>query len=97
MQKNPIFSVFSLKPHDHHFNLLNYYVWPRITDEVSLPEMGIWSILLIKSDLKWCIHLSRSLFLYVTTRTVGSYMSIIWLNLRHEASMFGYKWLSDMI
>ena len=24
--------------------------------------MRIWSILLIKSDLKWCIHLSRSLF-----------------------------------
>ena len=26
--------------------------------------MRIWSILLIKSDLKWCIHLSKSLFLY---------------------------------
>ena len=26
--------------------------------------MRIWSILLIKSDLKWCIHLSRSLYLY---------------------------------
>ena len=24
--------------------------------------MRIWSILLIKSDFKWCIHLSRSLF-----------------------------------
>ena len=31
----------------------------------SVPEMRIWSILLIKSDLKWCIHLSRSLFLYL--------------------------------
>ena len=30
----------------------------------SLPEMRIWSILLIKSDLKWCRHLSKSLFLY---------------------------------
>ena len=29
--------------------------------------MRIWSILLIKSDLKWCIHLSRSLFLYIRT------------------------------
>ena len=38
--------------------------WLRITDEGSVPEMRIWSILLIKSDLKWCIHLSRSLFLY---------------------------------
>ena len=26
--------------------------------------MRIWSILLIKSDLKWCIHPRRSLFLY---------------------------------
>ena len=31
----------------------------------SVPEMRIWSILLIESDLKWNIHLSRSLFLYV--------------------------------
>ena len=43
---------------------LNYFVWLRITDEGSVPEMCIWSILVIKSDLKCCIHLSRSLFLY---------------------------------
>ena len=36
---------------------LNYFVWLRITGEGSVPEMRIWSILLIKSDLKWCIHL----------------------------------------
>ena len=36
----------------------------KITDEGSLPEMRIWSILLISSELKWCTHLSRSLFLY---------------------------------
>ena len=30
----------------------------------SIPEMRIWSILVIKSDLKWCIHLNRSLYLY---------------------------------
>ena len=41
-----------------------HFVWRRITDEGSLPEIGIWSILFIKSELKWCIHLSRSLFLY---------------------------------
>ena len=35
-----------------------------ITDEGSVPEMRIWSILLIKSNLKWGIPLSRSLFLY---------------------------------
>ena len=43
---------------------IEHFVWLRITDECSLPEMCIWFILLIKSDLKWCIHLSRSLFLY---------------------------------
>ena len=37
------------------FQLLNYFVWLRITDEVSVPEMRIWSILLMKSDLKWYI------------------------------------------
>ena len=46
------------------FNLWIYIVWRRISDEGSLPEMCKWSILLIKSDLKWCIHLSRSPFLY---------------------------------
>ena len=47
--------------------LLNYFVWLRINDESSVPEMRIWSILLIKSDLKWLIHLvSRSLFSYLT-------------------------------
>ena len=46
------------------FNVLNYFVQQRITDRGSVPEMHIWSILLIKSDLKWCMHLSRSLFLY---------------------------------
>ena len=46
-------------------NFWNYFVWLRITKEGSVPEMRIWSILLIKSELKWCIHLSRSLFLYL--------------------------------
>ena len=35
----------------------------NLNDEGSVPEMRIWSILFIKSDLKWCIHLSWSLFL----------------------------------
>ena len=47
------------------FLFLNYFVWLRITDEGSVPEMRIWSILLIKSVLKWCIHLSRRLFSYL--------------------------------
>ena len=31
---------------------------------LPVPEMRIRSILLIKSDIKWCIHLNRSLLLY---------------------------------
>ena len=34
--------------------------------------MLIWSILLIKSYLKWCIHLSRSLFIYIHTWKDGN-------------------------
>ena len=51
----------------HHFQLFNYFVWLRITEEGSASEMRIWSILLINSDLKWCICLSRSLLLYLIT------------------------------
>ena len=31
-----------------------------------VPEMRIWSILLIKFDSKWCIHLSRRFFSYLS-------------------------------
>ena len=49
----------------HHFSTFkNYFVWLRIIDESSVTEMRIWYISLIKSDWKWCIHLSASLFLY---------------------------------
>ena len=44
------------------FNFLNYFVWLIITDDGSVPEMRIWSILLMKFDIKWSIHLD--LFLY---------------------------------
>ena len=33
----------------------------------SVPKLRIWSILLMKSDLKLWIHLSRSLFIYSVT------------------------------
>ena len=33
----------------------------------SVPEMHIWSTLLIQSDLKLCVQLSTGLFLYITT------------------------------
>ena len=59
------------------FNVLNYFDWLRITDEGSLPEMRIWFILLIKSDLKWCIHLSRSLCLYFTEVKINNVVSTL--------------------
>ena len=45
------------------FQLFILHVLLRINDEGSVPEMRIWSISLIYSDLKWCIHLRRSLYL----------------------------------
>ena len=46
------------------YNIWNYFVWFTITNEGSVPSMRIWFILLIKSDLKWFIHLSRSILSY---------------------------------
>ena len=43
------------------FQFFKYFLWLKITDEGSIPEMRIWSISLIVSDLKWCIHISISL------------------------------------
>ena len=41
-----------------HWNItiifLDNFVWLKITDEGSVPEMRYWSVLLIKFDLKWC-------------------------------------------
>ena len=48
------------------FNFLNYFIWLRINDEGSIPEMRIRSILFIKLDFKWCMYLSRSLVLYLS-------------------------------
>ena len=47
------------------FHLFNWLFLLWITDDGYVPEMCICSILLIKSDLKWCIHLTRSLFSYL--------------------------------
>ena len=61
--------------YDIYFQFLNYFVWLRITDEGSVPQMRIWSILLMKSDLKWCIHLDLFLyfnhFTYLVSVTAG--------------------------
>ena len=42
------------------FNFWNYFVWLRITDGGSVPEMDMWSIFGIKSDWNWCIYLSTN-------------------------------------
>ena len=34
------------------FQFFQYFVWRRITDEGSVPEMHLWSVLLIKSAFK---------------------------------------------
>ena len=48
-----------------------------------LPEMRIWTILLITSDLKWCIHLSISLFLYLSI-SVKSHLQVHWRCIIHK-------------
>ena len=57
---------FSLLRHfwDIIFSFWNHSFWPRIADESSLPEIRILFIFVIKSDFKWCIYRSRSLYLY---------------------------------
>ena len=39
--------------------------YPQYMKLLLIRSGSIWSIFQIKSDLKWCIHLSRSLFLYL--------------------------------
>ena len=65
--------------------------WLRITDEGSVPEMRIWSILLIKSDLKWCIYLSRSLFLYLLTLKVQYRKCCLWL--MRKFKLYDWTWV----
>ena len=55
-------------------NFLNYFVWLRITDEGSVPEMRIWPILLMKSDLKWCIDLG---LFYISTISLTWWVSLL--------------------
>ena len=50
--------------HVSKHNLIKNEKVQKVKKEGPVPKMRIWSMLLIKSDLKWCIHLSRSLFLY---------------------------------
>ena len=69
------------------FKVWNHFVWLRITDEGSLPEMRIWSISLIKSDLKGCIHLSRSLFSYWKAFSKVTWHSKIFLHSQEEQAL----------
>ena len=59
-----IFDVTANENARYKRNELELRFWLRITDEGLVLEMHIWSISLIKSDLKWCIHLSISLYSY---------------------------------
>ena len=38
----------------------------------SVPEISKWTILLIKSDLKWCIHLSSKSLYISMARTIST-------------------------
>ena len=49
--------LWTVRPHAVLLVCLYLFVWLRITDEGSVPEMCIWSLLFMKSDLKWVIHL----------------------------------------
>ena len=49
---------------DTSYQLLKL-LWLRITYEGSVPKICNLSILLIKSDLKWCIQLSRVSFVFM--------------------------------
>ena len=84
------------------FNFWNLFVWRRISGEGSLSEMRIWSIFLVNSDLKWCIHLSRSLFLNISKQHdliyILNYLDYICLpsvtlNLRNISPIYIQQWL----
>ena len=64
-----------------HFRVSVFYfwkhsVWRRVTDEGSLPTMRIWSILLIKSELKRCMYPQRSLFIFLLYFTFNYLVSV---------------------
>ena len=42
---------------------LHVLSWLKITCEGYLPKMRIWSILLIKLDVKWCININICIFI----------------------------------
>ena len=72
------------------FNFLKPLSLARITDEGLVPGVRIWSILLIISDLKWCIHLSRSLFLYILMLISPTYS--FYLHYYFQSGYNGRRW-----
>ena len=48
-----------------------YYVWLRITDEGSISEKSVWSILWIISDLNWRSHLKVANLITSKTKKEG--------------------------
>ena len=65
--------------------VFNYFVWLRITDEGSIPKMRIWSILLIKSDLKWCIHSAKDI------QVMRQVMNWLWVK-----GLLSYDWVRSL-
>ena len=45
---------------------ISFFFSPCTQSLHKIEEMRTWSILLIKSELKWCIHISRSFFYILT-------------------------------
>ena len=65
------------------FDFLNYCVWLKITEEVSGPEIRIWSILLIQSGLKWFKQVDVSFHIKTTW-----WVSLL-VDQGHEAKFYG--------
>ena len=66
-------NIFSYPPVKHciTYNITCNLSRAEIMYNISLPEMRIWSILLIKSDFKWCIHLNYlKVSVYISPRLV---------------------------
>ena len=72
----------------------NYFVWLRITDKGTVPEMRIWSILLIKSDLKWCIFvfIDRILFWNMTKMDFLTFNTYKWKGTSGEGLSVCVTW-----
>ena len=69
------------------FNFLSYFVWLRITDEGSVHEMRIWSILLMKSDLNG-VYILISFYISTTSLTADGPESPWWARASEGGATF---------